>query len=194
MKKKLIGIILIISSILIVGCGEKEEAQAEPTPVPKRESGLVDLTALSGADYAKKIDDILNDPDRYEGVVVKVKGKAKKYHDQGLNEDFYMCLTTWESGTPEGFCYVLGGGRYPKSGSMITITGILSNYAREMDGQTVEYTELRETKILEEEPEVTPAPTNAMPAGEGTIVYNIKPTDTEVKEEATAENDEKPEE
>ena len=160
MKRRLVCIILAISALTFIGCSKEEQPAPAAEQVQQRETGLVDLTALDDAARKAKISDMMADPDRYEGVVVKVTGKAKKYRDLGLNEDFYMVLTTWEGDT-EGFCYTLADNRYPKTGSMVTLTGILSNYTREVDGESVTYTELKESKVLEELPETTPtiAPT-----------------------------------
>ncbi len=193
MKKRNLFIALALSALL-VGCGGSEPAPEPAAPVQQRETGLVDLTALDKDNRKAKINDMMTDPDRYEGVVVKVSGKAKKYRDAGLNEDFYMVLTTWED-EPQGFCYTLAGGEYPKSGSIVTLTGILSNYTREVDGESVTYTELKESKILEEIPEeVTPAPTTtpaptAVPVNEAPEIKETSLTEPmEIKEENKAED------
>lgn len=155
---KRLGIALVITSMLLIGCSSAEEP-AQPAPEQKRESGLVDLTTLNSEEKLAKTEEILGDPDRFENVVVRVDGIAKKYKDSSTGEEFYMVLTSGE-GSPEGFCYVLeDDAEYPKSGNMITISGILANFTREVDGESMSFTELRMAKLLDEIPKETPTPT-----------------------------------
>ncbi len=160
MKRIAIGAVALLSTISLAGCNKKDEPapattqeQTQEQPQEKQ-TGLIDLTQMVEPERALKIADILDNPNTYDGCIIKVDGKNRKFHEEATDKDIYVCLTTYAEGEePEGFVYVLSNNEYPKNGDLITVTGMLTNYTEVENETTYEYTELRDARVIENKSE-----------------------------------------
>ncbi len=140
MKRKMAaGALAILCIMTLTACGSNVK-YGKPD---------IDISAMAEDEVKyKQISDIIYEPEKYEGQIIKVHGKAYTHHEEGINITDHMCLTTWaDEEEPEGLCYRLADGKYPEDGKMITVTGMMTTYEKEVNGILVQISELREAEI-----------------------------------------------
>ena len=125
MKRKIV--ILLAAALLLSGCGKSVDepvqtataqtsqtvAEPEAAPVPSGE--VLDLTKLSSTMVYSEVFNMLSDPDRYVGRVVKMNGVAACFANPQTNQLYYACVIADATGCcAQGLEYVLTG-RYTRS-------------------------------------------------------------------------------
>lgn len=138
MKRKIV--ILLAAALLLSGCGKSadepiqtvtaqtSQAVAEPETAPSGE--LLDLTKLSSTMVYSEVFNMLSDPDRYVGRVVKMNGVAACFENPQTNQLYYACIIANATGCcAQGLEYVLTDGEvYPELDTSITVTGTFALY------------------------------------------------------------------
>ena len=138
MKRKIV--ILLAAALLLSGCGKSadeptqtvtaqtSQAVAEPETAPSGE--LLDLTKLSSTMVYSEVFNMLSDPDRYVGRVVKMNGVAACFANPQTNQLYYACIIADATGCcAQGLEYVLTDGEvYPELDTSITVTGTFALY------------------------------------------------------------------
>lgn len=140
MKRK-IGI-LLAAALLLSGCGKSVDepvqtataqtsqtvAEPETAPVPSGE--VLDLTKLSSTMVYSEVFNMLSDPDRYVGRVVKMNGIAACFTNPQTSQLYYACIVADATGCcAQGLEYVLTDGEvYPELDTSITVTGTFALY------------------------------------------------------------------
>ena len=138
MKRKIV--ILLATALLLSGCGKSadepaqtvtaqtSQAVAEPETAPSGE--LLDLTKLSSTMVYSEVFNMLSDPDRYVGRIVKMNGVAACFANPQTNQLYYACIIADATGCcAQGLEYVLTDGEvYPELDTSITVTGTFALY------------------------------------------------------------------
>ncbi len=140
MKRKIV--ILLAAALLLSGCGKRVDepvqtataqtsqtvAEPEAAPVPSGE--VLDLTKLSSTMVYSEVFNMLSDPDRYVGRVVKMNGVAACFANPQTNQLYYACVIADATGCcAQGLEYVLTDGEvYPELDTSITVTGTFALY------------------------------------------------------------------
>ena len=140
MKRKIV--ILLAAVLLLSGCGKSVDepvqtataqtsqtvAEPETAPVPSGE--VLDLTKLSSTMVYSEVFNMLSDPDRYVGRVVKMSGVAACFANPQTNQLYYACVIADATGCcAQGLEYVLTDGEvYPELDTSITVTGTFALY------------------------------------------------------------------
>lgn len=140
MKRKIV--ILLAAALLLSGCGKSVDepvqtatvqmsqtvAEPEAAPVPSGE--VLDLTKLSSTMVYSEVFNMLSDPDRYVGRVVKMNGVAACFVNPQTNQLYYACVIADATGCcAQGLEYVLTDGEvYPELDTSITVTGTFALY------------------------------------------------------------------
>lgn len=112
----------------------------ETTSVKHKKGDVVDLTVLSGTMVFSEVYNMMNTPQNYEGVTVKMTGQFQVYEDAEKGKTYYAVIIPDATGCcQQGFEFVLIDDYeypkdYPELGTEITVTGTFESY--EEDGTT----------------------------------------------------------
>lgn len=136
----------------LIGCYSKYADNISTITDPVYTEFDYDISAMpEDEEKYKLISDLIWEPEKHEGQIIKVTGKAYTHFEAEFQKKSHMCLTTWADGEePEGFFYVTANGKYPEDGKMITVTGMLMTYEETINDIPVTITELREANVEEE--------------------------------------------
>lgn len=124
MRKFLIAICAVV--LMMSGCGD------EKTPVPEKtlsEVIDVDLTKLSGTMVYSAVFDIVENPLKYRGKTIKIRGTHFVSHDPAKNEYHHACVI-WDATAccMQGMEFELADKNYPPNESDITLIGKFDVY------------------------------------------------------------------
>ncbi len=145
--------VLLVS--LLTACG-KAEVQSDITSVADTTQGQaatiprspdadpasdIDLTTLSSTMVYSQVADMMYDPEKYIGQIVKAKGLFSVYHDDNKNKDYFaVVIQDATACCAQGIEFVWEGDHvypddYPEAGKEITVMGKFNTY-QEDDGAT----------------------------------------------------------
>lgn len=129
-------LILFLSVINIVKQNIKTETQKqsikESKVIKAKAKGFVnkkivniDLDKLKDEDKVMKCNDILSNPSKYIGKIIKVKGKVSNFYDDKKDKTYtYITISTNESKSGIEF----NSSDIVKEGDIVTIQGTLTTY------------------------------------------------------------------
>ena len=97
---------------------------------PAQPGEVLDLTALSSTMVYSEVFNMLMDPDRYVGKVVKMNGISACFTNPQTSKLYYACIVADATGCcAQGLEYVLPEGEaYPDLDTTITVTGTFALY------------------------------------------------------------------
>lgn len=106
------------------------QPQAVEETAPAQPGEVLDLTALSSTMVYSEVFNMLMDPDRYVGRVVKMNGIAACFTNPQTSQLYYACIVADATGCcAQGLEYVLTDGEvYPELDTNITVTGTFALY------------------------------------------------------------------
>ena len=141
MRKFLIAI--CAAALLMSGCLEEKK------PVPEKtlsEVIDVDLTKLSATVVYSAVFDIVENPAKYRGKTIKIRGTHFASHDPAKNEYHHACVI-WDATAccMQGMEFELANGNYPPNESEITLIGKFDVYTI----QKIDNPILREARLAD---------------------------------------------
>lgn len=107
----------------------------------------IDLTSLSSTMVYSEVYDMMNDPEQFEGKIIRMRGAFAVY--EGNDRNYYACIIADATACcQQGLEFVRVGdpqypSQYPELGSEITVVGVFGTYT---EGDFV-YCELRNAEM-----------------------------------------------
>ncbi|MDY5463897.1 hypothetical protein ACQQ9V_06700 [Hornefia butyriciproducens] len=95
-----------------------------------RKKGLLDLTKMSSTAIYSEVYNIMIDPDRYKGRMIKIKGVCYITKDDASGKTYYACVIKDATACcSQGIEFKLRKGlSYPEDQSKITVKGTFTTY------------------------------------------------------------------
>lgn len=138
-KVKFMAILLLILFLSVINI-VKQNIRTETRKKPIKESKIIktksksfigkraaniDLDKLKDEDKVMKCNDILSNPSKYIGKIIKVKGKVSNFYDNKKDKTYtYITISTNESKSGIEF----NSSDVVKEGDIVTIKGTLTTY------------------------------------------------------------------
>jgi len=141
MKKCLILFLLLcLTGLLMTGCSESSEANADGIDV--------DLSALSSTMLSAQYNNIMTSPNRYIGKTIKVRGSYAAFFSEAAGGyRHYVITKEGDDCCTEGFEFIWSGEHEPlEEGVKIEAVGVFSSY--EEAGRTWYYLAVDELSVL----------------------------------------------
>lgn len=126
--EKMLRILLVAGLILgCCACGKKNDGAGE-------KEVQYDLTKLNGVMISAQVSNMMNEPNKYLGKIVKMTGDCEVYTDETTGNTYYNCILGMDATAccPVYMEFLLEGepdmSAYPKTGEPITVTGEFQTY------------------------------------------------------------------
>ncbi|MDD6057674.1 MAG: hypothetical protein PUB98_05385 [Clostridiales bacterium] len=151
MKKRTAFLVLAVTAFMFMGCG-KGETTAKSVALDSdkaelaKETGTdaqkidIDLTEMSGTMVFSEVYNMMENPEDYEGKIVKMSGQFAVYQDEDTGKYYYAALIADAAACcQQGLEFVWNGDHkypedYPEVGDEVTVVGAFDSY--EEDGYT----------------------------------------------------------
>ena len=123
MKKILVTILSVLMILAFAGCEDD---------TPNYAKVRVDLTKLNSTMVYSEVYNMVNEPQKYVGKTVRMKGTFQVY--EGAERNYYACIISDATACCQsGIEFVLAGDHeypndYPAIGSTITVSGVFDTY------------------------------------------------------------------
>lgn len=124
----------IFAAISLGGCiarspGDKSAAGHAPSASGSFAKPDIDLTKFNANMVYSTVFDMMVEPEKFTGKVIKLSGTCIRFEGDGQNPDAYACLVTDAAACcANGLEFVLADGRYPAEGTDITVTGVFAHF------------------------------------------------------------------
>ena len=144
-KKPVASLLLILSAAHLMSCSVDFSVPTTVTHIEEVESDEIDLdlASMSGTVVYSAVYDMLNDPDRYRGQKVRMKGQFMVYHYEDTGNYYFTCLIQDATACCQQGLEFTYSDEYeyprdfPEPGDDITVYGTYDTY--EEDGYTFCY-------------------------------------------------------
>lgn len=118
-------IALILTVLLLTGCGKQEAAPSKAA----KQAIDVDLTALSSTMVYSEVYNMLTEPERYEGKTVRMAGGYSAFLDESTGILYRVCMIADATACcAQGMEFILTDDNYPEMESDITVVGTFQTY------------------------------------------------------------------
>ena len=141
MKKLILIALLGLAVLALTACGGKDAAAQAPTDAASAAQAApvdLDLSALSGTVVYSQVYDMVENPDRYMGQKIRVKGNFTYFQNEDTRQEYFAAVIADATACcAQGIEFVWKGNHaypqdYPPLDTEITVTGTFNTY--EEDG------------------------------------------------------------
>lgn len=147
MKRMLLIVLCLMgcfSMLVSAGCGG---AETESTAVDVDAPVDLDITEMSPVMVYSNVFDMVTYPEKYDGKIIKMKGTAISYSEDGSGETYHACIVQDATACcAQGLEYILADSvDYPKDEEEITVLGVFEEC---VEGEDFAYGRIVDAKLL----------------------------------------------
>ncbi len=152
MKKILTLLLVIIVLCSISACGTNEHTQS-----PDQQTNIkvdMDLTKLSATVISAEVYNIMSEPDKYIGKVIRISGEVASSFYEPTNTLYHFLIVYGpdrQACCNQNIEFVTADGKYPSDGTVVTLTGTFASYIEQENGVDNVYYHLNNANITTNE-------------------------------------------